>query len=102
MVLVRNIREFVVAISRKLEENNWLYTSSFSNYTKVMTLSFSVRANNLPMYLKVEPSGQYTFKCSLFIGDENKFSFEASPNRDFENSLNSLLLQLKKSVGLED
>ena len=99
---VRNIREFVVAISSFLTEKNWLFSSSFSNYTKIMTLLFNIKVEGKNMYLHIVPSDKKPFKCILYLGDKEVYSFESDVNQNFENELNILLEHLKKCVGMDD
>lgn len=102
MFPVRNIREFVVAVSRYLEENNWLFTSQFSNYSKIMTFMFRIKVNAEPYYLQIVPTSNQSFKCSLFIGRQEVYSFESDTKSDIEKELKELLVQLKKHAGIEE
>lgn len=101
MVIVKNIREFTVAISRHLEENNWVFSSSFCNHRKVMTLMFQIKVHGNPFYLNILPGNKDPFKCSLFMDGKEEFSFETSPYKDFEKDLDSLAVKLKSCVGIE-
>ena len=101
MVIVKNIREFTVAISRHLEENNWVFSSSFSNHSKVMTLLFQIKVHGNPFYLAILPGKTDPFKCSLFMDGKEVFSFESAPYKDFEKDLESLTQTLKSCVGID-
>lgn len=102
MVIVKNIREFTVAISRHLEESNWVFSSSFSNHSKIMTLLFQIKVHGNPFFLNILPGKEDPFRCALFMDGKEVYSFESSPNKDFSKELDTLSIKLKSCIGIDD
>lgn len=98
-MIIRNIREFTVAVSNYLKEKNWDFDAKFSRYSG---MSFTLRAvlQGKKLHIRIFPSSPYPFKCSLELGDCSLYSFEIEGGKDIDlepmlSGMTSLLEEIR-------
>ena len=97
MAAIRNIREFTVAISNKLMESNWEFTSSYSRLTG-MTFLLGSELQGYKTSLNIIPDASTpNFLCQVILNNHlyKVFSYDTE-NRDIVSYLKDILEFLEK------
>ena len=90
MSIIRNIREFTVAISNKLLESNWEFTSSYSRRIG-MTFILDSELQGYKTSLNIIPDATTTdFLCQIIVDNRLIKTFPYNTESDIKDYLNDL------------
>ena len=100
MSKVRNIREFTVAVSQKLIQNNWKFISSYSRL-KGMSLLLNTKLQGYTVEINIipeDPMSMTCFMCQFILNNRiykvEKYDIETEID-DYLNKILSLLENLR-------
>lgn len=80
-MIIRNIREFTVAVSDYLKEENWLFDSKFSRFSG---MDFTIKSylQGKQFHVCIVPGSEKPFRCFLKYDDEIIYEFELAQGVD--------------------
>ena len=101
MVIVRNIREFTVAISKRLESSNWSFVSSYSR-GKGMSFLLQTSLQGYSVEINIIPDKESEDFLSQIILDNRIYKvLHYKQNSDIEKYVDSLQDLLEKIRDLD-
>lgn len=95
MVKVKNIREFTVAVSQFLSEQDLGFTSMFNRMRGMyLTLSKATPSQN-SLQVHIIGGNSKQFKATLLSDGDDVTCFEADADEDFEKPLKAMVKKIK-------
>ena len=95
-MVVRGIREFTVAVSNKLKQNNWDFTSVYSRM-KGMTFTLNTKLQDKNTEITIlQDAYKPEYNCTIALDNKLLCTMTYTENMNLEDYLNSIIQTLEK------